>query len=464
MKGKLWTILAVMVILSLGLAACAPTPEVVEKVVEVTKVVEVEKEVEKVVEKEVEVIKEVVVTPTPVPAAPVGPAKVKIGALYCLTGPLAEFGAQFVKSGDMAKAHFAEAGFPIELVVADTETSAIPGVEAARTLVDVEGVQALVGAAASGVTVPVAESVSIPSEVPQVSYASTSPLITVLPGDEGKDFLFRTCPSDALQGVILGKMAYDQGYRTASVLWVNNPYGEGLMEQFTESFEFRGGKVTASVPHDESPAPTYVAELSKVMEGEPEVMVALSYPGHATVYLKEFFEAGYNATTDLLFVDGTKSTDMPPEIGPEYMAGYYGTAPGTAKGASYDVFVGMYMEMYGELVTLPFVTNNYDAIAVIGLAAAKCEADGMDITPVCIRDNLREVANPPGETIMPGTGSFMTAVELLQAGEDINYEGAAGSCDFDDAGDVVTPIEIWKYTEEPPYVATERMEMTIPHK
>jgi len=463
-KGKLWTILAVMVILSLGLAACAPTPQVVEKVVEVTKVVEVEKEVEKVVEKEVEVVKEVVVTPTAVPEAPVGPAKVKMGALVPLTGALSEFGGSFRLAGDLAVKHFAGAGFPVEISYGDTETSAIPGVEAARTLVDVEGVQVLLGAAASGVSVPVAESVSIPSEVPQISNASTSPLITVLPGDEGKDFLFRTCPSDALQGVILGKMAYDQGYTTAAVLWVNNPYGEGLMEQFTESFEFRGGKVTASVPHDESPAPTYVAELSKVMEGEPEALVALSYPGHATVYLKEFFEGGYNATTDLLFVDGTKSSDMPVEIGPEYLKGFLGTAPGSAKGSSYDIFVAEYMGVYGVLPPYPFMTNFYDAIAVAGLAAAKCEADGMDITPVCIRDNLREVANPPGETIMPGAESLKQGLDLLREGEAVNYEGAAGAVDFDPAGDVVTPIEIWKYVEVAPYIATERVEMTIPPK
>jgi hypothetical protein len=34
---------------------------------------------------------------------------------------------------------------------------------------------------------------------------------------------------------------------------------------------------------------------------------------------------------------------------------------------------------------------------------------------------------------------------LLKAGKAINYEGAAGSVDFDKHGDVVTPIEIWEY-------------------
>ena len=48
-----------------------------------------------------------------------------------------------------------------------------------------------------------------------------------------------------------------------------------------------------------------------------------------------------------------------------------------------------------------------------------------------------------GEIILPG--EFAKAAELLNAGRQINYEGAAGSVDFDSNGDVVTPIEVWKF-------------------
>jgi hypothetical protein len=58
---------------------------------------------------------------------------------------------------------------------------------------------------------------------------------------------------------------------------------------------------------------------------------------------------------------------------------------------------------------------------------------------------LRTVSNPPGEVIMPG--EFKKAFDLLKAGKAINYEGAAGSVDFDSHGDVVTPIEVWKYKD-----------------
>ncbi|RKX81758.1 MAG: amino acid ABC transporter substrate-binding protein, partial [Spirochaetes bacterium] len=295
---------------------------------------------------------------------------IKLGGLVPLTGALSEFGTGFRKAGDMAVEQLNSAGLKVVLKYGDTETSAIPGVEAARSLVNVEKVVVLLGAAASGVTLPVAESVAIPNQIPIISNASTSPLLTYLPADEGKDFLFRTVPSDALQGVVLGKIAAEEGYKRAAVLWINNAYGQGLLQEFKKSFEKNGGQVVAAVPHDEKPAPTYVSELKKIMASRPDVMLALGYPGQATVYLKEFFEAGYNKQTKLLFCDGTKSVKMPKSLGPKNLAGFVGTAPGSAGGKSLDIFKADYKAKYGELPPLPYMSNYYDSVIIAGLAAA----------------------------------------------------------------------------------------------
>jgi branched-chain amino acid transport system substrate-binding protein len=381
---------------------------------------------------------------------------IKIGALIPLTGPLAEFGKGFRLAGDLASDQLAEAGFPIELKYADTETAAIPGVEAARTLADVEKVVAIIGAAASGVTIPVAESVSIPKQIPQISNASTSPLITYLPADKGKDFLFRTAPSDALQGIVLGQIAVEEGYKTAAVFYVNNPYGQGLLDEFTKSFETAGGKVVASTPHDEKPAPTYVTELRQLMQSKPDVMLALGYPGQATVYLKEFFEAGYNKTTDLLFCDGTKSVEMPEALGPENLVGFVGTAAGSVSGESLTNFQNDYKAKHGDLPPLPYMDTLYDGIVIAALAAAAAEYADKDVNGVNVRDMLRKVANPPGQVVVAGVDGLKMALELLKDGRDINYEGVAGSQDFDENGDVVTPIDIWRYTDKEPYIETVR--------
>ena len=205
-------------------------------------------------------------------SAPAG--EIKIGTLLSHTGPLKEFGPNLQNGVVLAAKQMGAAGFEVDLVHEDSETSAIPATNAAKKMVEVDKVVAIIGALSSGVTVPTAESVTIPAGVIQISPASTSPLITVLPSDQKRDFLFRTCPSDALQSVVAGKLAASYN-KTASVLYVNNPYGQGLAEGFKKSFEKMGGKVLAMVPHDEKAAESYNAELKKALAGNPDWKIAL---------------------------------------------------------------------------------------------------------------------------------------------------------------------------------------------
>jgi len=381
--------------------------------------------------------------------------EVKVGTLLSYTGPLKEFGPNLKNGCELAAKQLKAAGLNIVLIHEDSETSAIPATNAAKKLVEVDRVVAIVGALASGVTVPVAESVTCPSGGIQISPASTSPLITVLPSDKDADVLFRTCPSDALQGVIAGKLAVTFS-RTASVLYVNSPYGQGLALQFEKSYEKRRGKVLAMVPHDEKAAESYTAELKRALDGKPDIICAFSYPDHAKVYIKEAIE--FFKFKNFLYCDGTKSYDIVKAVGAKNVQGKWGTAPGAAKTDSYVIFNADYRAEYGVLPPLPFITNAYDGTAVIGLAAFACKVKGMPITSKNIRDNLRKVANPPGEVIQ--CGEFKKAFELLDQGKDINYEGAAGSVDFDENGDVVTPIEIWRYLKGE--MVTVTVEMWIP--
>jgi branched-chain amino acid transport system substrate-binding protein len=368
---------------------------------------------------------------------------VKIGVLLPFTGPLGEFGAAFQKAAALAGEHLAQGGYPVEIVYGDTETNPTAAVGAARKLVDVDQVHVVVGAAASSSSLAVAESVTIPKGVPQISYASTSPLLTILPADEGQDFLFRTVPSDALQGVVLAGVAVEQGYKNVAIIYVNNPYGQGLKDNFQAAFEAAGGTVSAAVPHDEAVATTYVAELRKAIEGEPEVLLALSYAGHATIYLREAIENDF--ITKFLFVDGTRSEQIIEAVGAENLEGMMGTAPGSAETQSLEFFKADYQAKYGELPPLPFMTNVYDSIVIAALAALAAEVSGEEVTPAAVRDMLRTVSNPDGDVAEAGAAGVKAAIEALRAGGSINYEGAAGAHDFDASGDVVTPIEVWRY-------------------
>lgn len=79
------------------------------------------------------------------------------------------------------------------------------------------------------------------------------------------------------------------------------------------------------------------------------------------------------------------------------------------------------------------------------VAGLKAQLAG-DLSGVTLRNQLSYVAGPPGEVVIPGLEGVRRAVDLLKDDKDINFEGSAGAIDFDENGDVVTPIEIWQYS------------------
>ena len=376
-----------------------------------------------------------------------------IGHLNAFTGSLSYFGETHLNAVNLAAKHINDAGgihgAQIEVIEKDTGVNPVQGVDAARALVSIDGAVAIVGSLASGVTLAVAESVTVPQGVLHVTGASTSPAITVL---EDNDFLFRTAVSDAAQGVVLARVAQEQGYLTAGIMYINNAYGDGLTAQFEKTFNSLGGTVTAKVAHEET-QPTFTSELEKATEGDPDVLIAISYPGQAEIYLRESLEGGY--ADNFLFVDGTKSPEMMEVVGWEALDGTLGTAQGAPDSPALQAFQSAYAETYGEEVQYPFTSETYDATVLIALAAAKA---GTTTDSTAIRDALRSVANPPGQVVGPGVAGIIEALELIAAGEDINYEGAAGTVDFDENGDVVGYIEVWQ-VKDGEIISTGRFEL-----
>jgi branched-chain amino acid transport system substrate-binding protein len=370
---------------------------------------------------------------TPTAAEPL-----KIGLLMAFTGDLSDFGKPHENAARLAVNEINAAGGvlgqPIEVVTGDTATDATQGVAEATRLIEVEGVSAILGALASGVTLPVAESVTGPSNILQISEASTSPGLTEA---DDNDFLFRTTVSDAAQGPILAQLAGDLGLTSVCTMFINNAYGEGLSEVFKEEFEAAGGTVPVEVPH-ESEQPTYASELDTCTAGGPDALAAIAYPESAGLFLRESVER--EDVDTYLFVDGTKSVDMFEEIGWDVFDGMRGTAPFALDIPAGEAFEAAYSDAYGETPPLPFMREAYDAIYLMALAAETAGSSD----PTAMRDALRDVANPPGETVGPGSEGWEQALELIAAGEDVNYEGAAGPVDLDDNGDVpIAAIETW---------------------
>ena len=367
-----------------------------------------------------------------------GPGGAKIGGLLPLTGSLAAFGGPTLTGIELAVMEVNQAGGvlggELVLVVADTETSPQAGVTAAHILVDVEGVSGIVGAMASGVTIPVAQSIAAVAGVPILSPSATSPVITIL---NDNDFLFRTTPNDADQGVQLAHLVTAQGLENVVVLFRNDDYGRGLSEAFFVNFS---GHVNANIGYEPDQS-SYRAELAgAAASGDSEALVLIAFPEEGIPILRQSLEEGYFES--FVFTDGMKANDVVDAVGQQYLEHSFGIAPMAVESEALSNYRALYEANTGSAPTdQPFVENAYDGALLLALAIEK--AGSKD--PVAVRDALRAVANPPGEIVLPG--EFARGKSLIAAGTEINYEGAAGAQDFDVAGDVSGTFGSWAFRD-----------------
>jgi len=359
----------------------------------------------------------------------------RIGALLPMTGDLQAYGQTTRNGVQLAQTEINSdggvLGNELAIEVGDTQTKPQAGIDAAKKLISVEGASAIVGALSSGVTIPVAKSVTSKEGVPQVSNASTSPEIT---GLDDNDFMFRTVPSDAFQGRALGEIVAEDGLTNVSIMYVNNDYGEGLANSFTEAFEGSGGTVDQSLGYEKGNA-SYRSELSKAAGEDTEALVLIGYPESGVTILRQAIEGGH--FDQFVFTDGLKAPEIIEAVGADALEGSLGSAPQSGGGEAAEHFKTGYEGMHGEVPPKPFIDTAYDATYVLALAA---QAAG-STDPKALRDELRHVANPPGEEVLPGEWS--KALDLLEQGEDINYSGASGPIDFDDNGDVGGSFAHW---------------------
>ncbi|MCZ2412803.1 MAG: ABC transporter substrate-binding protein [Burkholderiales bacterium] len=365
-----------------------------------------------------------------------------IGSVMSLTGSLGALGQDIAKGAQLGVADLNAAGgvngCSIELSLLDDQTSPSVGVDAARKLVDVQRVPAIIGALSSGVSAAILTSVTASSGIVQISPASTSPTFTELAG-QGKTngYWFRTCPSDALQGVALAKLAADARIGKVAVLYLNNPYGQGLSKEFSEAFRKSGGSITQNVAYNQS-QPSYRSEVNKAMNPKPDALFLIGYPGDGTTITREWIAGG--GPQKFLLPDGLQSQDYANDVGAQYLKDVYGTAAGSVQTPSLELFTRGYQAKYGALSAQPYITNAYDAAVLIGLAMAHSKKNDAR----AIRDGIRKVTDPNGEEIHAGAESLKKGLRLAAEGKAIRYVGASGPLRFDRNGDIDAPMVVWK--------------------
>jgi ABC-type branched-subunit amino acid transport system substrate-binding protein len=358
-----------------------------------------------------------------------GDGVLTIGSLLPQTGNLAFLGPPEFAGVELAIKEINDAGGvlgkPVKYIEGDSgdaqQDVANPTVD--RLLA--ANVDVIIGAASSGVSFTVIDKITNAGVV-QYSPANTSPDFTDY-DDNG--LYFRTAPSDVLQGRILGETILADGCTNVGILSLQDPYGEGLAKNVGETVTEAGGQLTPENPVFYDPAASnFDAQVNEVKAANPGCVVLIGFEESAKV-IQSMVAAGIGPQQKQLYlVDGNLGNALGEDLPPGTLEGTKGSLPGAE---ATEEFRNRLKTVDPNLTDFSYAAESYDAVITSALAAVAAESDAGE----AIGAELPEVTKN-GEKC----SSFEQCKQLLEDGQDIDYDGVSGPIELSDKGDPTSAV------------------------
>lgn len=175
--------------------------------------------------------------------------------------------------------------------------------------------------------------------------------------------------------------------------------------------------MTINIPHEDGKA-DYSAEVASLAAAGGDLLVVAGYLDQGGKgIIQASLDAG--AFTKFGLPGGMVGDNLPKQIGPALDGSYGQVAQSDSPGAAILTEMGKTSAAPFD-ATSPYSMESYDAAALMMLAMQAANSTDSKV----YKDKVMEVANAPGEKILPG--EIGKALELLAAGKDIDYDGASG--------------------------------------
>lgn len=358
----------------------------------------------------------------------------RVGSLTPITGAGSPYGPgmqQAIRIAvDEVNAAGGAGGLRLELFTEDTQTKPEAAVLAAKKLIEVNKVQAVLGTWSSGVSlavIPLTDAAGIIE-----MNVSGAPAISTI---DTKDLVWRFQATNDRFGAAFSEICAKRGFKRPATMAFNNASGLGNTEGFTRAWKKRGGEVVANVVYEPN-RPSYRSELQKVLAAKPDVIVMGSYLPDTTIILREWYQSG----DDVKFVipGWAANPQLVQALGAEVCEGIISVdTVSNENSPAYKAFDAAYNKATGK----PASSNIYAAMAydmVISMALAM-EAAGPGATVSQINSKIRDVSNPPGDTVY----SFAEGKAKLAKKEKVNFDGASSKLDFDQYGDATPDFGVY---------------------
>ncbi len=347
---------------------------------------------------------------------------IKLGTLTPLTGAGGSYGPSMRKSMawvvEQVNGAGGVLGRRVELVSEDDQTNPDAGVRAARKLIDVDKVAAVMGTWASSVTTAVAplcwESKTFLTTV------SGSDSITQLPH---QGYLVRTQPNTHLQVAKLSAFLLELRVKRLFILSAQTPFAEPTHKLLAEALPKGGAQVAGQVIYDKDKT-TFRSEIDQALRTNPDMIYLNGYTPDITVLMKDLFKAGYagQRIAQGYAANAKLLSSLPVEV----TDGIYAISPSpSVDSAAYKRLA----KALGVEEVDPYSAQCHDHASLVCLAIAKAR----EATGAAIKDNVRKISQGAGAKV----DNAVDGLKLLGQGKDINYEGASGPCDFTETGDIL---------------------------
>lgn len=354
--------------------------------------------------------------------------EIPVGVITGFTGDMAPYAPNWYNGALLSVEEVNEAGGPLEqklkVFSADSKSKVEGGVMAARKLVSVNGVVGIVGGI-SDVIVALID-FARDNKVPIISpTAGTIKLDKI-----GGDYIFRTVSSDSFDGKAIAKFVIDKGWDEVGMIVLNTEGLKSVERAAVEPLKEAGVEIVSRGVVNPGQT-TYRSVIREVFGANPEVVIcAIDYDTAVTLY-KQVYEMGY----DIPIIEPPDPTcaELVEKVGKDVAEGIYGEAPAPPRTEVYQQFLEKYKEFTGEEVMI-YTPNFYDAMNILALAI---EAAGKP-QGEAVAGHIKYVANPPGVRVT----NFAEGAKELRKGNDIDYYGVVGPCDFDEYGNVATSKSI----------------------
>lgn len=347
---------------------------------------------------------------------------VKLGILIGFTGPIESLTGHMAAASELAMAEVNASGKAANTYSSvrgdSTCVDAAAATAAAERMVTADGVKGIIGGDCSGVTGAVLQNVARPNGIAMVSPSATSPALSTAEDD---GLFFRTAPSDAREGEIMGEILSEKGVKTIALTYSNSDYGKGLAEAIAAGFQAKGGTVSINIPHEDGKA-DYSAEVASLAAAGGDLLVVAGYLDQGGKgIIQASLDSGAFSTFGL--PGGMVGDSLPAAIGPALDGSYGQVAQSDSAGAAILTEMGKTAATAFD-ATSPYSMESYDAAALIMLAMEAAKSTDSKVYSTKIMEIANGPADGSGVKILPG--ELGKALELIAAGTAIDYDGASG--------------------------------------